>query len=84
MTTWIDVAREYFPNSQETELKNILINCTCFPFGNELEVRTQLQELKEIDAQGINIYDYVDEKIKRAANEILNKDSNQVFDRTIE
>ena len=79
MATWIDVAREYFPNSQETELKNILINCTCFPFGNEPEVRIQLQELKEVYAQGINIYDYVDEKTERAANESLNKGPNQIF-----
>ena len=84
MTTWLDVAREYFPDNEEAELKYILFNCTCYPFGDEQQVREQLQELKEIDAQGINIYEYVDEKIERAMNESLNEGSNQISDGTTE
>lgn len=84
MTTWLDVAKEYFTEVSEEELGYILFNCTCYPFGDEQQVRAQLQELKEVHAQGINIYDYVDEKFERAADEILNEGSNHVSDGTTE
>ncbi len=45
--TWLDLAREYFPDANDDELDSLLWNCTAFPVAGVDTIRNQLQHLKD-------------------------------------
>lgn len=55
MTTWQDVAREYFPEDSDEILDFILWNKTAFPFADEAKTREQLATYQRACALGRDV-----------------------------
>lgn len=49
-----DAIKEYWPNLPEHKWSDLLMNCTCFPFGDHEQVAKHLKEMAEKSGQDLN------------------------------